>query len=93
MAVLDQSQYSGGDFLNDIESSITPGRSRRSVAYIVPAGLFGLPRVITDTGIAISQYKWSWFRRPRRLIDMVRFDEASRGLLGSLKFLFRPRKS
>ncbi|KAG8163810.1 hypothetical protein KVR01_005728 [Diaporthe batatas] len=42
---------------------------------------------------AISQYKWSWFRRPRRLIDMVRFDEASRGLMGSLNFLFRPRKS
>ncbi|KAK0732165.1 hypothetical protein B0H67DRAFT_640464 [Lasiosphaeris hirsuta] len=34
----------------------------------------------------ISQEKWTWFQKGRRLIDLQRFDEASRGSLGSLKF-------
>lgn len=34
----------------------------------------------------ISQMKWSWFQSRHRLIDMERFDQASRGVLGVLKF-------
>ncbi|KAK5657155.1 hypothetical protein OQA88_3212 [Cercophora sp. LCS_1] len=34
----------------------------------------------------ISQAKWLWFGKSRRLIDLQRFDEASRGFAGALKF-------
>ncbi|KAF2138636.1 uncharacterized protein K452DRAFT_256275 [Aplosporella prunicola CBS 121167] len=36
----------------------------------------------------ISQLKWHWFSKPRRLADMERFDIASRGPWGSLRLLF-----
>ncbi|KAI7775452.1 hypothetical protein LA080_006784 [Diaporthe eres] len=53
-----------------------------------------LSTILSPVAPAISQYKWYWFHHhPRRLIDIVRFDEASRGLMGSLKLLLRPRKS
>ncbi|KAI0380397.1 hypothetical protein F5Y04DRAFT_97592 [Hypomontagnella monticulosa] len=35
----------------------------------------------------ISQTKWSWFSRPRRLRDLQYFDEASRSVSGSVKLL------
>lgn len=34
---------------------------------------------------AMSQLKWSWFSKPRKLRDLQRFDEGSRGPWGSLK--------
>lgn len=37
----------------------------------------------------ISQIKWSWFSRPHHLIDVLHFDQASRGLFGSLLFVGR----
>jgi len=37
----------------------------------------------------ISQLKWLWYRRPRAMKDLDRFDEASRGPLGSGKLLTR----
>lgn len=45
---------------------------------------------LTPTGI--SQSKWQWFRRPRQLADMERFDAASRGAWGSLLLLFSRRR-
>lgn len=42
---------------------------------------------------AISQSKWIWFRRERKLAHLDRFDEASRGILGSLRLLFTVRFS
>ncbi|KAI5925168.1 hypothetical protein F4810DRAFT_661303 [Camillea tinctor] len=36
----------------------------------------------------ISQIKWAWFQRPRPLIHMQEFDQASRGLVGSIRLLF-----
>ncbi|KAF4545037.1 uncharacterized protein LTHEOB_5448 [Lasiodiplodia theobromae] len=36
---------------------------------------------------AVSQLKWSWYREARPLHDIARFDHASRGLWGSLKFI------
>ncbi len=38
---------------------------------------------------AISQAKWFWFGRPRRLMDLQRFDRASRGVIGSLQLFGR----
>ncbi|KAK0649695.1 hypothetical protein B0T16DRAFT_508580, partial [Cercophora newfieldiana] len=35
----------------------------------------------------ISQTKWLWFRKNRRLMDLQNFDEASRNALGAVKFL------
>ncbi|KAH6873136.1 hypothetical protein BKA58DRAFT_161492 [Alternaria rosae] len=36
----------------------------------------------------ISQSKWQWFRKARKLEDMARFDSASRGAWGSVLFIF-----
>ncbi|OJD40001.1 zinc-binding oxidoreductase protein [Diplodia corticola] len=36
---------------------------------------------------AVSQLKWSWYKEARPLHDMARFDHASRGVWGSLKFI------
>ncbi|KAI4867977.1 hypothetical protein F4820DRAFT_411924 [Hypoxylon rubiginosum] len=41
----------------------------------------------------ISQTKWSWFSRPRPLIHLQYFDEASRSVSGSLSLLFVAPKS
>ncbi|EKG16900.1 hypothetical protein MPH_05881 [Macrophomina phaseolina MS6] len=40
----------------------------------------------------ISQLKWYWFNEPQPLIDLDRFDTASRGPWGSLLLLFHTRK-
>jgi hypothetical protein len=36
----------------------------------------------------ISQSKWQWFRKVRKLSDMERFDSASRGAWGSVLLIF-----
>ncbi|CAN9107377.1 unnamed protein product [Alternaria alternata] len=36
----------------------------------------------------ISQSKWQWFRKARKLDDMAKFDSASRGAWGSVLFIF-----
>lgn len=47
------------------------------------------------TGIIIaeclSQLKWRWFQRERRLIDFIIWDEASRGAWGARRLLLTPR--
>lgn len=47
------------------------------------------------TGIIIaeclSQLKWLWFKRERNLIDLVIWDEASRGAWGARRLLTTPR--
>ncbi|KAF2116834.1 hypothetical protein BDV96DRAFT_598678 [Lophiotrema nucula] len=45
----------------------------------------GIAMVLAE---GISQSKWQWFRRPRTLTDMEKFDSASRGPFGSLVLLF-----
>jgi hypothetical protein len=44
--------------------------------------------MLLPVATAIGQLKWSWFRSSRRLIDIERFDEAARGILGSAKLMF-----
>jgi hypothetical protein len=39
---------------------------------------------------AVGQAKWVWFSKTRRLSDLGRYDDASRGLWGSLKWLWSP---
>lgn len=48
---------------------------RAGVCYVLAEGL--------------SQLKWQWFRQPHRLIDMERFDNASRGAWGSFLLMCR----
>jgi hypothetical protein len=44
---------------------------------------------VAAVGTCLSQYKWLYFlRKPHRLDDLDVLDEASRGTLGSLRFLF-----
>ncbi|KAI9157919.1 hypothetical protein HJFPF1_05904 [Paramyrothecium foliicola] len=40
---------------------------------------------------AISQMKWLWFERPRRLADLAAFDAASRGPWGAAELVVRTR--
>ncbi|KAI0912578.1 hypothetical protein F4823DRAFT_581206 [Ustulina deusta] len=50
----------------------------------------GLGLLLTE---GISQLKWQWFqRKPRCLMDLDDFDNASRGALGSMSFLFKVLK-
>jgi hypothetical protein len=48
--------------------------------------------ILIDVGI--SQSKWQWYRSPRSLNDMARYDSASRGPWGSVLMLcsLRPKK-
>lgn len=39
----------------------------------------------------LSQIKWSWFKRDRKLIDLVIIDEATRGVWGAGRLLFTLR--
>lgn len=39
----------------------------------------------------LSQLKWSWFRKERKLVDLIIFDEASRGPWGASRMLFSVR--
>ncbi|KAI0427580.1 hypothetical protein F5Y09DRAFT_350331 [Xylaria sp. FL1042] len=53
--------------------------------------------VLLKAGLGWAYYslklKWQWFQRePRRLMDLDDFDEASRGALGSMSFLFKVPK-
>ncbi|CEL03697.1 hypothetical protein ASPCAL04843 [Aspergillus calidoustus] len=45
--------------------------------------------LIFVTSTAIGQLKWIWYRQRHHLQDMLLFDDASRGPLGSLLILFR----
>jgi hypothetical protein len=40
---------------------------------------------------SISQLCWTWYTRPRSLQDICYYDSASRGPLGSIRWLFRLR--
>jgi hypothetical protein len=45
--------------------------------------------LMTPVASCISQLSWVWLAQARRpLYDIVRFDEASRGVYGSLKLLY-----
>ena len=47
--------------------------------------------MLLPVATAIGQLRWSWFRSSRRLIDIERFDEASRGIIGSAKLMIYVR--
>jgi hypothetical protein len=59
------------------------------ISILVTIGRSGM---MIGVGSSISQSKWLWFKKgSRRLYDMHVFDSASRGALGSIKFLVRIR--
>lgn len=47
--------------------------------------------IVYVIGEGLGQLKWSWLSKDRFLIDLVRFDEASRGPSGALRLLWRLR--
>ncbi|KAF2635300.1 hypothetical protein P280DRAFT_473857, partial [Massarina eburnea CBS 473.64] len=51
--------------------------------------------LLVPISVCIGQLKWEWFQHSKRVIDLDRFDSASRGPEGSIKLLFylarRPR--
>jgi hypothetical protein len=66
---------------------------RAGVSMVLAEGTSGaqnylyciLAQFLTKTGI--SQSKWQWFRKARKLEDMAKFDSASRGAWGSVLFI------
>lgn len=54
--------------------------------------LYSSPGHCLPAAEGISQLKWYWFNEPQPLIDLDRFDTASRGPWGSLLLLFHTRK-
>lgn len=69
------------------------GKLPKSPVFPFLAFLSAIMRASMSLSVAtaIGQLKWSWFRAGHRLIDMERFDEASRGILGSLSLLWTVR--
>lgn len=53
-------------------------------AFIAVFAAIAKAALILPVSEAIGQLKWIWFRRERRLIDFLLFDNASRGPWGSL---------
>lgn len=49
--------------------------------------------ILTAVAEILGQVKWSWFSRPRPLNNLQHFDNASRGLLGSLALPFIASKN
>jgi hypothetical protein len=48
--------------------------------------------VLLPVSRSLGQLKWTWFAtRPRNLADVRRFDDASRGVIGSMRLLFSRR--
>lgn len=47
--------------------------------------------MLVPVASALGQLKWHWFKTPRKLDGLEHFDEASRGVLGSLRLLWRLR--
>jgi hypothetical protein len=48
---------------------------------------FAKASLLLPTAQALSQLKWTWFRKPRQLADFEIIDSASRGPLGSMVLL------
>lgn len=65
---------------------------RAGVGLVLAEGacpVFSIEPLLIRTGI--SQTKWQWFRKPRKLHDMERFDAASRGAWGSISLLIHTK--
>ncbi|KAH7402909.1 hypothetical protein BKA66DRAFT_604424 [Pyrenochaeta sp. MPI-SDFR-AT-0127] len=72
-------------------SAVSQGDSiKRPGIYPILSFLSAVMRacMLLPVATAIGQLKWSWFQDKRRLIDLERFDEASRGMTGSLWLLW-----
>jgi hypothetical protein len=70
---------------------VQPGRSislNTSVAILSTLSRYALSVPIES---CLGQLKWNWFQsnKPRKLIDIERFDKASRGPWGSVFFLIK----
>lgn len=63
--------------------------SKRPIIFPALAIMSAVMRatMLLPVATAIGQLKWTWFRSSRRLIDMERFDDAARGILGSAKLM------
>lgn len=57
-----------------------------SVLVTVMKGVTGI--IIAE---CLSQLKWQWFKREKSLVDLVIWDEASRGIWGAGRLLMTPR--
>lgn len=71
----------------------TASPNKRPTLFPVLAILGAVMRasMLLPVATAIGQLKWGWFRAGRRLLDIERFDEAARGILGSARLIWTLR--
>lgn len=86
LAVYDTTQYSATSLTHESEI-------KRATIFPILSILSTIMRacMLLPVATCIGQLKWSWFRSRRRLVDVERFDEASRGITGSLVLLWTVR--
>ena len=72
--------------LDDKGSFTTPPNSTLNILVSIMRTAMLLP-----VASGIAQLKWAWYRNRRKLDDMESFDEAARGVVGSLHILRKPR--
>lgn len=67
---------------------------RSTMLYVLGEGEYfinNLCQSLTNVLEVIGHLKWAWFDRSSSLIQLERFDNASRGVWGSLRFFFTRR--
>ena len=73
----DGQELSSGDYL---------GLNLTTIIALLSTILRGA--IVAVTAEIVSQTKWAWFvKRPHRLLDLQRFDSASRGIWGSFRLI------
>lgn len=71
------------------EPNMPKGITLNAIVSILASGTKS--SLIFVTSQSIGQLKWIWFRRKRKLLDLQKFDDASRGSWGSFIILLEHR--
>ncbi|KAL6703501.1 hypothetical protein ACN47E_009599 [Coniothyrium glycines] len=80
------------EFYGDASTTAGSPKNRpRLFPVLAILGAIMRAAMLLPVATAIGQLKWGWFRQGRRLLDMERFDEAARGILGSAKLIWTLR--
>ncbi|KAH8657577.1 hypothetical protein BGZ60DRAFT_531733 [Tricladium varicosporioides] len=89
--MMELKKYNGSRY-GEVGDTKTSGKAKAPIFPILSfLSAIMKAAMLMPVASAISQSKWIWFRKERKLAHMDRFDEASRGIIGSLRLLFTIR--
>ena len=78
-------QYTASNLRYNTESfNVVRGFS----GQVIDSKLYTIPYIIDYRLIGLSHLKWTWFEHTRPLLDLPKYDDASRGPLGATKLLW-----